>query len=298
MTTPYVTVGVNGSIIAVRALDRAAREAELRGATLDIVYAVADTDEAGPILASAVTRTRERHPRLPVTASAAEGGAVQALLRHGRDAALTVVGARGLGTLAGLVLGSVSLRMAAYSHGPLLVVGGDRRPHGGDVLLGLESDADADVAAFAFEEAVRRGAGLRILHAWGRPHLLPEQAPIPTRRVADELARHARTVQAVPRFAVAALREQYADVEVQTRSVRSGPVHALLEATREAAVVVVGGRRRPGLAGPPRGPVTHALLHRSHCPVLFVPTGHAGHAGDGGDGGDGGGAGHAGTTLG
>ncbi|MCX4234801.1 MULTISPECIES: universal stress protein [Streptomyces] len=285
MTTPYVTVGVNGSIIAVRALDRAAREAELRGAALDIVYAVPDTDEAGPILASAVTRTRERHPRLPVTASAAEGGAVQALLRHGRDAALTVVGARGLGTLAGLVLGSVSLRMAAYSHGPLLVVGGDHRPHGGDVLLGLESDADADVAAFAFEEAVRRGAGLRILHAWGYPHLLPEQAPpIPTRRVADELARHARTEQAVPRFAVAALREKYADVEVQTRTVRSGPVHALLEATREAAVVVVGGRRRPGLAGPPRGPVTHALLHRSHCPVLFVPTGHAGDAGHAGTG--------------
>ncbi|MFI6495567.1 universal stress protein [Streptomyces sp. NPDC050564] len=95
MTTRHVTVGVDGSLIAVRALDRAAEEAVLRGAVLDVVYAVPDLDEAGPVLASATARVNERYPGLPVTASAFEGGSVQALARHGRDAALTVVGTRG-----------------------------------------------------------------------------------------------------------------------------------------------------------------------------------------------------------
>ena len=86
MTTRHVTVGVDGTLIAVRALDRAAEEAVLRGALLDIVYAVPDLDEAGPVLASAAARVRRRHPGLPVTASAFEGGPVQALAQHGRGA--------------------------------------------------------------------------------------------------------------------------------------------------------------------------------------------------------------------
>ncbi|KAF5990756.1 stress-inducible protein [Streptomyces sp. WAC00263] len=270
-----MVVGVDGSLVAVRALDRAAEEAARRGAVLDIVYAVPDLDVAGPVLASAALRMRERHPGLPVTATAAEGSPVQALARHGRDAALTVVDTRGLGGLAGLLLGSVSLRLAAHARSPLLVVRGAHRPTGrGEVLLGLESDADADAAAYAFAEAERRGAGLRILHAWTHRYPPPElPAPLPTRRVPEEAARYARAEEAVPRFAVSGLRERYPQVGVETRTVRSGPAHALLEATQEADVVVIGAHRRPNRLGLQLGPVTHALLHHSHCPVLVVPTG-------------------------
>lgn len=169
MTIRHVTVGVDGSLIAVRALDRAAEEALLRGAPLDIVYAVPDPDEAGPVLASAAARVRERHPGLPVTASVFQGGPVQALARHGRDAALTVIGTRSLGSLAGLLFGSVSLRLAAHTRGPLLVVRGNYRAAGrSEVLLGLEDEADMDAAAFAFAEAQRRGLRLRVVHAGPR----------------------------------------------------------------------------------------------------------------------------------
>ncbi|WP_405953781.1 universal stress protein [Streptomyces phaeochromogenes] len=278
MTTRRVTVGVDGSLIAVRALDRAADEAVLRGTALEIVYAVPDIDEAGPILASSALRARDRHPGLPVTTSAVQGSPVQALLRHSRDAALTVVGTRGLGGITGRLFGSVSLRLAAHSHTPLLVVRGDHAParRGGVLLLGLESEADTDAAAYAFEEAERRGAGLSILRAWNYRHLTPEQPdPLPTHRLQDDLVRQARTEQAVPRFAVAGLREQHPGVGVETHAVRSGPAHALLEATRDADVVVIGAHRRPNRLGPQLGPVTHALLHRSHCPVLVVHTGQA-----------------------
>lgn len=275
MTTRHVTVGVDGSPVAVRALDRASDEAVLRGTVLDIVYAVPDLDEAGPVLASAASRVRDRHPGLPVTACAVEGGPVQALVRHGRDAELTVVGTRGLGSVAGPLFGSVSLRLAAHTYGPLLVVRGDRRPVShGEVLLGLEGNADADAAVFAFAEAARRGARLRVLNARPRRHPAPGLPSLAhARQVENDGARQVRTEQAVPRLAVAGPRQWYPCAEGGIPTVRTGPAPALLEATREAAVVVVGARRGPRRLGRQLSTVTHALLNHSHCPVVVVPTG-------------------------
>lgn len=272
MTTRHVTVGVDGTLIAVRALDRAAEEAVLRDARLDIVYAVPDLDEAGPVLASAAARVREPHPGLPVTASAFEGGPVQALAQHGRGAELTVVGTRGLGGIAGLLLGSVSPRVAARASGPLLVVRGNHQSaRRGEVLLGMESDADTDAAAYAFAEAARRGVRLSVLDAAvSRSPAPTPPALIPADRARDDAVVRVPTEQAVPRRAVAGLRRRYPQVEVEVRTFDSGRVHSLLEATREAAVVVVGAHGHSHRVGPQPGPVTTALLHHSHCPVAIV----------------------------
>lgn len=278
MTARQVVVGVDGSAIAVRALDRAAEEAVRRGAALEIVYAVPDIDEAGPVLASSASRARGRHPGLEVTTAPVTDDAVGAILRRGRDAALTVVGSRGLGGFAGPLVGSVSLRLAAHAQGPLLVVRGDRCLDRdvfgfGDVLLGLEGDADIAAAAYAFEEAARRGARLRILHTWTRRQLAPAAlSPTPPDRVQDAVMRQARTEAALPGQVVGPLRQRYPQVGVETRTLRSGPAHSLVEETREADVVVIAAHRRAGRLGPQLGPVTHALLHRSHCPVILVPV--------------------------
>jgi nucleotide-binding universal stress UspA family protein len=275
MTERHVVVGVDGSLVAVRALDRAAEEAVRRGAALRVVYAVADRDEAGPVLASAVSRVHERHPGLPVEARAVEGGAVRALARESESAALTAVGTRGFGGVSGLLAGSVSWRLAAHVHGPLLVVRGDHpRDEGREVLLGLESDADEAAAAHAFQEASRRGVRLRVVHSATHPHTTPEPASLvaatsPVRQRRDQSD---RADEAVPRFSLARLREEYPGVEVDSRTVRTGPVQALLAATREADVVVIGTHRRAGRIGPPLGPFGHVLLHHSHCPVVLVPT--------------------------
>jgi len=275
MTGQRVVVGVDGTLIAVRALDWAAEEAERRGATLHILYAVADQDESGPVLAAAAARIRDHHPGLPVVTGAAEGTAVPALVRESEGAALTVVGTRGLGRVTGTLFGSVSLRLAGHTHSPLLVVRGDHRCDGGrEVLLGLESDTDADAAAYAFQEAERRGARLTVLHAWSHRHETPElPSLIPgTSPGQQEAARREAGEEAVGRFDVAELRQRHTGVGVETVTVRTDPAHALLEKTREAGLVVIGARRH-GHAGTPRlGTVGHALLHRSHCPVVVVPT--------------------------
>ncbi|MFF9896207.1 universal stress protein [Streptomyces longispororuber] len=120
------------------------------GTALRVVYAVACCDEAGPVLASAAARVRRRHPDLAVESMAAERGAVEALAAESGGAALTVVGTRGLGTVTGLLAGSVSWRLAARVRGPLGIVRGDRpSAEKREVLLGLEGDADTPAAACA-----------------------------------------------------------------------------------------------------------------------------------------------------
>ncbi|MFF9036099.1 universal stress protein [Streptomyces sp. NPDC014892] len=275
MTDRHVVVGVDGSLVAVRALDWAAEEAVRRGSALRVVYAVADRDEAGPVLASAAARVHERHSGLPVETRAVEGGAVRALARESEDAVLTVVGTRGFGSVSGLLAGSVSWRLAAHAHGPLLVARGDHPcDEGREVLLGLESEADEAAAAYAFQEAARRGTRLRVLHAATHRHTTPELPSLvaATSPGQERQARDDRAEQAMARFSTARLREAYPEVEVVGRTVRTGPAHALLAGTREAGVVVIGARRRAGRVGPPVGPVAHVLLQHSHCPVVLVPA--------------------------
>ncbi|SED74781.1 universal stress protein [Streptomyces sp. PAN_FS17] len=274
MTPHHVVVGVDGSLNAVRALDWASDEAARREAALRVVHAVPDRDEAEPVLASAAARVRERHPDLSVEVKAMEGGTVRALLRESEGSELTVVGTRGLGGVAALLAGSVSLRLAAHVHGPLLVVRGDHACDGErTVLLGLEEDSDADAASYAFAEAERRGARLRVVHSTHRyvtpelPSLVPGTSPGQRRRAQNDLAE-----DAVPRFNLARLRDEHPEVGVETHTVRRGAARALLDDTRESAVVVIGAHRRTSRLGPQLGPVAHTLLRSSHCPVVLVPT--------------------------
>lgn len=275
MTDRHVVVGVDGSLVGVRALDWAAEEAVRRDTALRIVYAVADRDEAGPVLASAASRVHERHPGLPVETRAVEGGAVRALARESESAVLTVVGTRGFGGVSGLLAGSVSWRLAAHVHCPLLVVRGDHPcDEGREVLLGVESDADEAAAAYAFQEASRRGARLRVVHSATHRHTTPELPSLvaATSPGQQRQARNDRAEETVARFSIARLKEEYPEVGVDSRTVRTGVARALLAGTREVGVVVIGTRRRAGRLGPPLGPVAHVLLHHSHCPVVLVPT--------------------------
>ncbi|MER7576673.1 hypothetical protein [Streptomyces sp. NPDC126514] len=59
----------------------------------------------------------------------------------------------------------------------------------------------------------------------------------------ERLARQGRAEEAVERFTLAGLRERHPGVEVESRTVRTALRHALVEATRDAAVVVIGSHR-------------------------------------------------------
>ncbi|MGY6024673.1 universal stress protein [Streptomyces spinosirectus] len=293
----HVLVGVDGSDRAMRALDRAVAEAQARWAPLEILHGwpwakhgAPETetggrdegslvDRAHNVMESAVERVRERAPELDVIATLSPEPAASELVRRGERAALTVVGNRGWGEYTTPLAGSVGLRVAAHCAGPLLVVRGESadsaygRPGHETVVVGVADDTDAVAARFAFGEAQQGGARVQVLHASTFEALLASHRPVPAERLQADLATEIRRADAVPRMTVATAREKFPEVEVQIDTVWGGAAEALVEASRTADTVVIAAHRRH-TRGPGRrlGPVTHALLHRAHCPVVLVPA--------------------------
>ncbi|WP_425574368.1 universal stress protein [Streptomyces javensis] len=190
-----VVVGVDGSDAASDALDWAAEMAGRRGLPLRIVHASlweryegyipgtaadrpAERLHSEAVLATAAERAGRRVPALKVMTDLAADDAVTALLHAGKSAEALVVGSRGRGEFASLLLGSVGLGIAARAQCPVVVVRG--RPEnvrGGmnRVVVGIaererpgeqESAPPSAAVAFALREARLRGGELEAVHAW------------------------------------------------------------------------------------------------------------------------------------
>ena len=63
---------------------------------------------------------------------------------------------------------------------------------------------------------------------------------------------------------------KYPDVPVERLVTRDRPAHSLLAQAARAQLVVVGSRGHGAFAGLVLGSVSHAVLHRSPCPVAIV----------------------------
>ncbi len=69
---------------------------------------------------------------------------------------------------------------------------------------------------------------------------------------------------------MAAVRASHPELTVHTLTTHNTPAHALVEAGKDAALVVVGSRGRGGFASLVLGSVSHAVMHASTSPVLVV----------------------------
>ncbi|MEU6018271.1 universal stress protein [Streptomyces sp. NPDC047515] len=74
------------------------------------------------------------------------------------------------------------------------------------------------------------------------------------------------------------IRDEFPGLTVQADAEKSLTVTGVLvEASRHAHLLVMGGRRSPGYIGPTLGRATHSLLHHAHCPVQLIPQRGSGH---------------------
>jgi nucleotide-binding universal stress UspA family protein len=137
-----VVVGVDGSPASIDALRWAADYARLAGAPLlavsawhwpvAMVVSVPVPEGFDPIaegqktLDAILADELGKDPGFPVTTQVTEGAAAQALIAASHGARLLVVGSRGHGGFAGLLLGSVSEQCTHYAACPVVVV----RHHG------------------------------------------------------------------------------------------------------------------------------------------------------------------------
>lgn len=130
-----VIVGVDGSASSIAALRYAARIADALGAPLEAVTTwssppFADTylvpswspkDDARSVLDAAVEQAFGAEPP-PLKRTVLLGPAAGVLIGLSRRAGMLVLGSRGHGGFAGLLLGSVSAACAAHAHCPVLIV--------------------------------------------------------------------------------------------------------------------------------------------------------------------------------
>ncbi|MEV5932976.1 universal stress protein [Streptomyces sp. NPDC093250] len=141
-----IVLGVDGSAAGRKAVEFAFAEAALRKAPLVALhtwtpwnaplpppqdpsepYAYepgALAEEEQRLLSEALAGHRDRHPDVVVEQRTVRGGAREVLIEASRSAQLVVVGARGRGGFAGLLLGSVSQALLHHAHCPVAVVRG------------------------------------------------------------------------------------------------------------------------------------------------------------------------------
>ncbi len=281
-----ILVGIDGSASALAAARWAAREAVLRQASIRLVDAfgwmpVHDADDPLQIipeardallraaeekLAVAAAQVAGVAPDLAVSQEVITGNPAALLVTLSADVPLIVIGHRGLGGFAGMLLGSVSTALAAHAHCPVVVVrGAADPPSDGPVVVGVDASPQSDAAlAFAVEVAAARGAPLRAVHAW-----LESVVPFVVGEPVDWDAVAAQQADLLTKR-LAGWREKYPDLRVEPVLTHDRPVHALMQNIGDAQLVVVGSRGRGGLAGMTLGSVSQALLHHAGCPVAVV----------------------------
>ncbi len=283
MAVRPVVVGVDGSASAYRAVEWAAGEAHRRGVGLRLVRAFSWTTADHPTgwvaryrdemldvsrrqVARAVRVAADTRPDVEAESQVEIGAPIEVLSSEARRAQLLVLGDRGLGEVAGLVLGSVAVSLAASGACPVVVVRGERAGADGPVVVGVDGSPVSEAAlAFAFDAAAARGVDLVAVHAWS-PTAIDEE-------LASLVEWDASAESAVLAERLAGWGQKYPQVAVRRTVVRDGAVRALVTASAGAQLVVVGSRGRGNAAGLLLGSVSHGVLHGAHCPVAVVRPG-------------------------
>ncbi|MFI0508475.1 universal stress protein [Streptomyces sp. WSLK1-5] len=295
-----VVAGLDGSAESLAAADWAARESALRGLPLTLLHVwepVPEPMAQAPLLGGETLQywsekvpretaegIRLRHPGVEVLTEHVPGRPADILTEAAKSAELLVLGSRGLSGIGGFMLGSVGLSVMAHAERPVVLVRAGEQatdehepdPAGNPstatrfrpVVLGLDTGApDDSVLGFAFEEAARRETGLRVVASWNLPPYYVygfsadlEQHDRITRQKAAELAE-----------VLGPWRQKYPSVDVVGISRSGSPANHLLDASREASLVVVGRRVRRAPLGTHVGAVAHAVLHHCTAPVTVVP---------------------------
>lgn len=288
METTGIVVGYDGSAHSRAALRYAVTQARRRYASVRIVTAFdydwrrgrfappASVDQVERVVRerfeelvdAAVAETESRFPDVQISGEVRVGSPGPVLVAAGHEAALTVVGNRGMGGFGGLMLGSVGQYVATHATGQVAVVRGSVDTADGPVVVGADCSERADhTIGVAFEEAARRGTPLVAIRAYELPTAYGVTAMGTVPFNPDEIQ---RAEEAALAESVRPWRDKYPSVEVETSIARGSAGRVLVDASSTAGLVVVGSHGHGAVVGTLLGSVSLQVLHHADCPVLIV----------------------------
>lgn len=299
VVTGRVVVGVDGSPGSRRALAWAVEEAMVRRVAIEAVYIwqspydlSRDFDVSYPVdeaelaesasvrLADAISGLGGAHTTVEIESVVLEGDPAERLCERADAADMLVIGSHGRGTLAGLLLGSVSARCAHRCRRPVVIVPSPRQQHEiseqhptDKILVGVDaSPGSLRALRWAAEEAGARGAVVEAL----------------TVRRKVEAGVEVRSGPAVPppasdgASAAEPARQRLEDVVAESLGQSSVDVHSLVlegdpaetlwRRAAEADMLVVGARGSDRFAERLLGSVSDKCAQHSPVPIVIVPA--------------------------
>ena len=223
------------------------------------------------LLAEATALVVGRRPGLDVRTVNPRGRPVERLVELTDGADLLVVGRHGRHARLDALLGGVAPRVAAYARCPVTVVPHPETPAPRGVrpvvAVGVGRSAGAMGALdAAFQHAERVHGSVLAVRAWGERErfasmrIYSPQSVERWRMASEHLLDHC----------VRVIAPRYPGVPVDARLVRGSVAAALLDAAREADLVLIGGRRANDRRVSRLGWAAGVLLAKSPCPVEVV----------------------------
>ncbi|GAA0947346.1 universal stress protein [Pseudonocardia zijingensis] len=292
--TGRIVVGIDGSEPSGNALEWAVARARLGGEQLELVntYSVtAGVDFYGyqaavasqpvewfiefsrQLLDAAAARVHELAPDLTCTTTSQAGHPASVLAAASEGADALVVGRRGLGSAASVLLGSVSNQLTVHARCPLVVVGPGELPTTGPIVVGVDgSEFGTKALRYALGEAALRGTSVRAVAAYDVPYQVLRVVADPELLVRMRADVEAEAAGTLTRALDEAREPGGPPVSVEQVVVEGPAADAILDRSDDAQLIVVGTHGKGMVRRILLGSVSRQVLGDADRPVAVVDS--------------------------
>ena len=279
MNKPIV-VGFNASAGSEAALTWALQRAGSYKLPVTIIHAVDDRwmspdfqyhelirKSGMDLLQMAQASAAEQAPDVKVDIQLRHGSGGSVLREVSKEASIVVVGEHDKHWMDGGPLTDRALQIVSASEIPAAVIPLKRGSDHG-VVVGVDgSEESLQAVNFAAAEADRGGDELTVVLAFRRPGRWIERQ-LPKSGLAETILEEDRIVLAE---SVAGLGDKYPDLVVhQKLEPDTEPAKALVEAAKDARLLLIGSRGRGGFSRMVLGSTAHAVLLNLQCPTIVT----------------------------